>query len=65
MAVQKCPTEVYKAAVTITNGHNVHVAVWFEMATNTVYISYRILCDFPVITISQAQRKVVNSGGAK
>ena len=48
MAVQKYPIEVQKAAVTITNGHNVIVA---EMATNAVYISYRISCALPVIPI--------------
>ena len=36
-----CPTVVQTAAVAITNGHSVNVAISFETATNTVYISSR------------------------
>ena len=36
---KKCPTAVQMAAVAITNGHNVVVAVSFETAANPVHIS--------------------------
>ena len=39
---KKCPTAVQTATIAITNGHNVIVAVLFEMAANPVHISYRI-----------------------
>ena len=39
---KKSPTAIQTAAIAITNGHNVVVAISFEKATNFVYISYRI-----------------------
>ena len=46
MAIQMCPTVVQTATVAITNGHSVNVAVMFETATNTVYISSHFSMSF-------------------
>ena len=46
-----CPTAVQTAAFAITNGHSVNVAVSFQTATNTVYISSHFSYVFPVISI--------------
>ena len=45
---KKCLTAVQMATVAITSGHNVVVAILFEMVANPVHISSRISCVFAV-----------------